>query len=147
MTFNPNPYQSSDAPSAEAVVPVAVSSRARMLWLVAYLYPVFLLAAIYGTWLFAWAALGHIPRPYRDDPKGIDGIVQVVYFVAIILCWVWPLLTPLGFCSVFFLPCGQKRSWRIAIRFILALLYVAISFLTLLLSRVDPGGVLKWYWD
>lgn len=118
-----------------------------MLWIVAYLYPVFVLSAFYGIWLCAWVELGHMPRPYRDDPKGIGGIVEIAYFAPAILIMVGPLLTPLGFFASFFLPCGKKNSLIITIRFMFALLYVAFCFFAFKLIQADPGGVFSWYFD
>ena len=54
-------------------------SRLRAAAWVASLYPLLLLASLYGTWFTAWVVLGHRPRSSLDDPKFISPVVEVPY--------------------------------------------------------------------
>lgn len=46
---------------------------------VAVSYPILTLLSLYGTWLIAWVALGHRPRPSIDDPKSIGPVVSIAH--------------------------------------------------------------------
>ena len=88
-----------------------------------------------------------MPRPNLDDPKSIDGITQIVHFVPAILIMAMPVLAPMGFVASFFLPHSQKNGWTPAIRFMLALLYVATCLIALKILWADPGRAVEWYFD
>ena len=61
MSRNPRP------PRKDWLLPVCV---------VTWVYPCLLVTSLYGTWLVAWAVLGHQPVPSIDDPKYISPIVS-----------------------------------------------------------------------
>src|SRR4051812_3612396 len=55
-----------------AVVAIAARLNAPSITVAAWLacsYPVLPVLSLYITWLTAWVALGHQPRPSLDDPK------------------------------------------------------------------------------
>ncbi len=112
-------------------------------------YPVLLLASLYATWLTAWCALGHRPRPSLDDPKFISSVVDVPHFLT------WLLLT--GFLPALLiclalvlaecarsLPLGKDRAARVAALIGVPTLLWASAFVVL---RQDPGQVLYWFFD
>ena len=147
MSSSTNPYQSTVVAPGDNAEPLTVAHRARLIWLFAYLYPVLVLSAFYGTWLCAWTGLGHMPRPNLDDPKSIHGITQIVHFVPAILIMAMPVFAPMGFVASFFLPRNQKNGWTPGIRVMLALLYVATCFIVLKILWADPGRAVEWYFD
>lgn len=109
---------------------------------IAFLYPVLLLVAFYGTWFSAWFVLGHPPRASLDDPKETLGAIYLASGIII-------LLEPLGvFAAVismarrFVYSSYSKRSG-----IIFAVLNVMLWVGVLLLLRSDPNGVVYWWCD
>ncbi|MCS7468014.1 hypothetical protein NZK35_15275 [Stieleria sp. ICT_E10.1] len=147
MPHNTNPYHSTVTLPDNNHEPLTVVHRARLLWRLAYLYPLFVLCAFYGTWLCAWSGLGHMPRPNLDDPSSIDGITRIVHHVPAILIMAMPVLSPLGFAASFFLPHNRNRGWKAATQCMLALLYLAVCMIALKILWADPGRVVEWYFD
>jgi len=103
--------------------------------------------SLYVTWLAAWSVLGHMPRPYLDDPKFIGWVVDVPYALAIGLLNAAPvaagatlLLAPLALVRP-----GQRVQLRRSLLGyvgVVALWVAAIGVLYL-----DPGDVTKWFLD
>jgi hypothetical protein len=149
MSTSTNPYQSPIGSPARNVelLSAPMTHRVRLAWLCAYLYPILVLCAFYGTWLLACSALGRAPRPMLDDPKSIDGLMQIVHFIPAILIMAMPVLAPMGLVASFVLPRNRRDGWIIARRCILASLYVAACFTVLRILWADPGQVVEWYFD
>jgi hypothetical protein len=119
----------------------------RLLWALAYLYPINFLCAFYGAWLFAWATLGHMPRPMFDDPNSIGGLMPLVNLFIAIVFMAMPVLAPLGLVASFFLPLHPSNNWRVAMRCILAVIYVGLCFIALQIFWADPWRAVEWYAD
>jgi hypothetical protein len=64
--------------------------RLAALYWVAACYPMLILLSIHLTWLGAWCALGHPPRPSLDDPEDI-GPIAVPYALTAILLFGAPI--------------------------------------------------------
>ncbi len=147
MSSDRNPYQ----PCSTFVRDEGPSPKARLqnrlLWGFAYLYPIYALVAFYGTWLVAWATLGHMPRPSLDDPKSIGVVIRIVYFVSMIPLSSGSVLGPLGLIASFFLPLNKNVKRRVAMRCLLAVIYIAGCFITLQILWADPYQVVKWHAD
>lgn len=118
---------------------------ARAIWwlaLIAWFYPAFLLAAIYGTWLMAWLVLGHMPRPSLDDPKYISIAVGIPYVLAGLLIVGFPAAAVAGVVLQLFVA---QRSWLR--RFLWSTTSVVIWISIIALLRWDPLLVGQWYMD
>lgn len=111
-------------------------------------YPFLLQASVYTTWLAAWWSLGHIPRPWLDDPEDINGLGEVLNiatwvlsfgfipsFVISLLLAIVEVASSLG---------GRERVGRVVAMAVLPLISWPLGFLWF---RVDPGGVLDWFFD
>jgi len=117
----------------------------RAIWwfgVLAWSYPSLLVAAFYGTWLMAWFVLGHMPRPWIDDPKSISIAVYVPYVWAGILLVGCPAAALAGVVIQLSIP--QRSLTRRVLRCtVMVLLWGAtIAFL-----RGDPMFIGKWYID
>lgn len=143
-----NPYHSTSAATdTDERSSTVVSRRTPLHWLFLYLYPLLVVSAFYGTWLCAWAGLGHAPRPNLDDPRSIGGVTQVLYYIPAILVVGMPALAPLGLVAALFLPRRQKNGRTSAKRCFLALLYVVTCGVALKFLWADPHQVVEWYFD
>jgi hypothetical protein len=112
-------------------------------------YPILPLSSLYATWLTAWFALGHRPRPYSDDPKYIGFPVDMPYFLT------WTLLS--GTVPVLLIgavlvlaeinrsaPRGRKWTARIIALLVVPPLVWSLAYLVL---QWDPWQVRYWYFD
>ena len=72
------------------------SRIAKMLLVVAWIYPLLPLIGLYVTWLTAWWMLGHRPRSSIDDPKSIGGPVDFAYMATALLLMSRPIGLPVG---------------------------------------------------
>jgi hypothetical protein len=110
--------------------------------LLVWLYPVSLVAAIYGTWTVAFLVLGHIPRPSLDDPKQLGIALHIPYEIAMLLLTAFPVATVAGIALQVSL---SRRTWsrRIVLAALLVVFWVAvIAFL-----RWDPMHAGEWLMD
>jgi hypothetical protein len=82
--------------------------RSSFYWLLAC-YPLFFLLGVYLTWFSAWAQLGHIPVPNRNDPEVIVDTV-----VPLILTWLLlatsPFVLMIGGCMTVFRVVHPSRA-------------------------------------
>jgi hypothetical protein len=121
----------------------------RALALVAFAYPLLVVAALYGTWFVGWAALGHAPRPMLDDPKYIGWSVDAAYWVAMLTLMGAPMAIVLG--AAVAPVAGALRAapgWRRGLGAVLAFVgFAALWGATLWFLRVDPWGVCEWFMD
>jgi hypothetical protein len=113
------------------------------------IYPIQFLVAFYSTWLAAWFALGHPPRPSLDDPKFIGLPVDVFYAATIlhmigapailgahaILLMIWSYVE---------LVDNPRRIVRMGPFLVLPFLLWGLTYATF---RWDPGRVLYWFMD
>ncbi|MDE0864736.1 MAG: hypothetical protein OSA98_13180 [Rubripirellula sp.] len=106
-----------------------------------WLYPVLVLVSLYGTWLLAWVALGSIPVPMRDDPKGIS-MITLPYIMTNVLLMVAPVGCIAGVLGQF-LYHGRTMMFRFLHAGGVALLW----FGSFSLVGWDPGRVVEWFFD
>lgn len=125
----------------------AASARtpSRAVAFIAYLlalYPLVVLALLYGEWLLAWWMLGHPPRPSLDDPKSIAVASQMHLLTALALM----SLLPAGWGAVV-ATVVDALSQRLPRRSLLirAACLLAPWMGTFILLRSDPGRVLYWW--
>jgi hypothetical protein len=113
-------------------------------------YPLLCLSSIFATWLTAWFALGHCPRPYLDDPKYISPLVDVPLLLAQALGFG---LYPSPWICVVFVIADNVRSTRQGSKreaqtgpFLLVILPL-VWCLTFVLLFCDPGQWVSWFID
>ena len=108
------------------------------------------LAALYGTWIAAWIALGHRPEPALNDPKSINRLVGAMHDLTVLLVIALPLI---AVACVGFLP-DEIRSAksndstsrdRLIVVLGNAALWVCVATFALLF--LDPLNVLFWFMD
>lgn len=154
MDIYENPYDTADMPflapvDSQGSIPIYPQTNPvfRVIALIAYLFPVWLLGSLYATWFIAWIQLGHPPRPMLDDPKSIGGFVQVPYIIFGMLLMLFPLLAPLGLMSSLWIPQSENRSNSSTLKLALAFTYVVVGTLAFMMLRYDPGSVVEWWFD
>jgi len=106
------------------------------------LYPLVTLAALYSTWLAAWASLGHVPQASLDDPKSIGPWVDPPYIAsALLLLGMIPAFVIHAVIALAMLArWGRQALWPLAA--------AALAWVTAYVAlAADPGGVLYWYMD
>lgn len=85
----PNPYRpefSKEMLEIPRHTPLSISGETILFTWLPFLYPLGLLAAITGTWLLAYLALGAVPKPNINDPKGLSYLKPIyAYEITIIL--------------------------------------------------------------
>jgi len=133
-----NPYQS---PSVESDKPLAIGAMC-FLRVTIWLYPGLLVAACYATWLVAWMVLGHMPRPWVDDPKSISILVDVPYMLVGLLLVAFPAAAIAGAVMLLSIP---QRSW--VRRLFGCSLYIVIWIAVILFLCWDPLEVGTWLMD
>src|SRR5688572_20939701 len=111
------------------------------------MYPVWLVASFYATWVVAWFSLGHRPRPNLDDPKFIGGLIDLAHVIPGLLAIGLPVLTPLGLAASFCCPIRARNGSRFKQSIALAFLYFVLCTVALLVLRADPGRVVEWWID
>jgi hypothetical protein len=106
------------------------------------LYPLVMLAALYGTWLAGWASLGHVPQPSLDDPKSIGRWVDPPYIVfGLLMFGAMPAAVVLAVVAVVMLA---RKGARVLPPLAAAAAAWVAAYVVL---AADPGGVLYWYMD
>ncbi|MEL6110042.1 MAG: hypothetical protein AAFU85_28860 [Planctomycetota bacterium] len=113
-------------------------------WLIGagWAYPLVLVAALYATWLIAWIALGHPPRPSLDDPSSISWGVDLFYYPTGLVLAGAPGAALLGITVQL---CNPARS--ISGRGMMAVLLIAFWTLVVAFIRLDPFQVMNWFMD
>ena len=101
---------------------------------------------MYGSWIVAWAVIGHAPREMLDDPKHIGGIMDIFYLASVLLILPWPLLAIVGFFVTFVCPIKTKHNRPV---FVLTLsgLYILMCAIAYGILMVDPGRIFSWWCD
>jgi hypothetical protein len=143
-----NPYQASH--SIPLLVDDEAASAPRLqftVWLLAYLFPIWLVLSFYSTWVIAWIQLGHRPRPNLDDPKFIGGLMDLVHLLPGLMLIAMPVSAPLGLASAFYCPARIRGLTRFTQNLGLAVLYTVLCTLALVTLRADPGRVVYWWFD
>jgi hypothetical protein len=119
-----------------------------MLSLVLPLYPVLVIVALYGTWILAWIAIGHVPQASLDQPDNIAAIRLPYRLTDLLLSGVIPVFVInallLGARLLYDLLMLGKPS-RSGLR-ILAIA-IAIWTFSILILLGAPFNVLYWFWD
>ena len=136
---DPVPLEYSSRRSSAAVV------WAKRLAVALFFCPLLLLVSVYGAWLIAWAAIGHRPRAFHDDPADAGWAVRAGMVPATILvsaAWVLFVLHLAVVGAAFYpsLTPGNPLRRRAAI-LAAAVLPWAAAFVLL---NADPGEVMKW---
>jgi hypothetical protein len=125
------------------IIPAAIAPSGRRIEIASWasaLQPAIILLYLYATWITAWCALGHRPRPSLDDPKFISPIVEVPYVMfAFSLFFGWLICACTGLLLA--VICCARRSTSPLVAVLLAWLagYLALMW--------DPLDVLYWYMD
>lgn len=130
MSRNPRP------PRKDWLLPVCV---------VTWVYPCLLVTSLYGTWLVAWAVLGHQPVPSIDDPKYISPIVSAPYFASAIVLMGFPPAFLLGLILAVVFGISRRLRWTVICAMELGL--AALWFATIAFVRWDPLRVMEWWID
>jgi len=117
---------------------------------VCLVYPWLPLASLYLTWVAAWIALGHPPRPSLDDPKSISDLVSLLHnltwtllfsilpgLIACALLIVWGIVLALK-------EGGKDHASRVSKLVLIPGLAWGFAYAFL---RLDPGGVFNWFAD
>jgi len=138
-----NPYRPATAESdPEAGVANARADPViRFLGWCGWIYPIGFVAFLYGTWLLAWIALGTMPVPMLNDPKGIP-LIQIPYIITNVLMVGFPVVALAGA-----LVQLMVSSRRMMIRFFHLGGVILVWILILMLLGWDPGRVLEWFFD
>ena len=80
--------------------------------LILWCYPLCFLSMVYGTWLIAWASLGHMPIPGRNDPKYINTLVSSLYTLTIVSVIGLPVMF---LTALVYLPRLHSERWPVRI--------------------------------
>lgn len=115
-----------------------------MFW-AGWLYPPLWVASPYVAWLVAWLVLGYRPQPYLDDPKYIAPVVDVFYWLAMLMMIVMPAAFMLGVTAIG-LHIVQKRR-PLSTAALLGTLFIALWAMAILFLRWDPLRVGDWFMD
>jgi len=112
-------------------------------------FPVVALTSVYVTWLTAWLALGHRPRPSLDDPKSIGLVVEINYMISLLLliCSVPALGLCVCFVSNEVVRFPRHKQARVASVAALAGFAVISLIYTYSMLAADPGRVFYWFMD
>lgn len=107
------------------------------------LYPLLVLAALYGIWCAAWLHLGHPPRPFQDDPKS-SASTAWLSVTSLLLAGLLPgSFLMVGVQTARVLR-NHRRPWPALGR---AAMACAVWFGAVWLLATDPGDVLLWFFD
>jgi hypothetical protein len=104
-------------------------------------YPILALGLLYGQWMISWCILGHMPRPYVDDPaqitvaNGLHSQTHIAFAGLIPAIWAGIAL------NLVYVPLRQLGLARGAQR---GLVFVAVWLGAYLLIRHDPFSVVSW---
>jgi hypothetical protein len=107
------------------------------------LYPLVVVAMLYGEWFLAWSALGHPPRPSLDDPKHI-GSNWMHAITGLALFGLLPVAGAALILNVMHLVINRPSAVRSVVRFV-ALVEVWVAVYALI--SWDPGRVFYWWAD
>ncbi len=108
------------------------------------MYPLFIIASLYGEWFLAWFILEHPPQPSLNDPKFIDGSSWMHPITLVAFLGFLPVAcVALVLNSLYIIKGGLRRNHRILILFTFLILWLG----TYGLLRWDPGQVVNWWFD
>lgn len=111
----------------------------------AWVYPLLMVACLYGAWLVAWATLGHPPQTPIDDPASISVWVSTLCVMAGLLLVGFPLAAYGGIVSTAWLASLGRTPIVITVLLIAGLISLWIA--VFMFIRWDPYGVSEWYID
>jgi hypothetical protein len=133
-----SPYESPSVAGSVLDAPSALKWACLLAWF----YPVSLVAAIYGTWMVAFFELGHIPRPSLDDPRQLGTALHIPYAIAGLLLTAFPVAAVAGVILQLSMP---RRTW--SRRFISTAFFVTYWVVIIVFLRWDPMHVAEWLMD
>jgi hypothetical protein len=117
----------------------------RVALVLAWVYPLLPLGALYATWAVAWMVLGHRPRFGQDDPGGINVAVTAAGVIAGLLVVTAPLGALAGMIlTPWWVYC---RGGRIGTSAFLVLVLLAWYAAATVFLEADPFRVLYWFTD
>jgi len=106
------------------------------------LFPVVTAVCVYAEAVFAWAFLGHWPRPSFNDPKSLSTAP---------IHWLSTLFVFLAYPAAIFLIAVAVKNWRVvrvARIYWPWLIFFTVTFVALeTVGHYDPGQVWYWWWD
>lgn len=116
----------------------------RIYALLTWIYPLVLLASLYGQYLLSWKALGHEPGGPQDDPKYIDGASWLHPITGILLIAAPPVAAAglLLNAIVLLTSGGQRRNASVRL-----VVFVLAWAGTIAILVWDPRSVLVWWFD
>ena len=104
-------------------------------------FPVLVILALLGYAIQAWLYLGHWPSYANPDPKQLGWWLQhsalELGFMA------FPVVSFLAVCLSIF---GRVRSRDFPFWTVIVTIVVCIVLLVAY-ARIDPGGLVAWFWD
>jgi cation transport ATPase len=114
-----------------------------------FAYPLIMLGSLYLTWFVAWAVLGHPPRPSLDDPKYISTLVNISYAITKVLIIAAPgaLVLGLGLIPLHIAAHTTSKKGLLTKSIVPLLLFAGLWCTTLIITRIDPWNVGKWFMD
>ena len=112
-----------------------------MIALLVAAFPVLMILALYGYAFQAWGQLGHWPSYNNPDPKQLGWWLQ---HSALQLGFVgFPAASFLAVCIAIV---GRIRSREFPFWTVIVTAFVSIALLVAY-GRIDPGGLVVWFWD
>lgn len=112
----------------------------------AWIYPVVLIASAFACWGIAWAALGHPPIPFQNDPKSINAWVDASYYSTMLMISGFPAaaLAGLMLTNWCILVSGGRRVLK-AVAGTAA--FSALWVCAIAVLRSDPCSITSWLFD
>lgn len=122
---------------------------------VAAAYLLLIVLAFVGTWLAAYAELGHAPQPNLDDPKGlVSPAVRVLYSSVFVLETSFSVIVAISLlvavglvCDLVFRKEARSRLPRVGVLGWYALGLWVTWLMLVGFVWMDPGWIVTWYFD
>jgi len=108
------------------------------------LYPLLVLAALYGFWCTVWWHRGHPRRPSQDHPLGVAGTAWLHDLTSLLLVGLLPSSFLMVGVQTARVLRNHRRPWPALGR---AAMACAVWFGAVWLLATDPGDVLLWFFD
>ena len=112
-----------------------------------YVYPLLVVAAIYGSWIASYVALGHRPIPYLEYPS--NAVIDFLGYGGFLLILCGPVAIPTGILTAYRYPfsylsiCLPTQGHR----FVSVFIYIAFVIALWAAIVFDPWRVVDWYFD
>jgi hypothetical protein len=111
-------------------------------------FPLTALAALFGDWVVAGRALGHLPRAALDDPNsipltaGLHGVTAALFHAVAFMAPAALLITFADMCTQTFRDAPDRAAFRLR-----GIVVVAIWIGATCVVFLDPLGVNAWWFD